>query len=110
MLQKDMAGKHVRDTHHKLSTVMWLLLTLVLLLLALALALPLLLRRWSLLLRSTAAAAAALHGDDVGAGFKGLVEVADVAGHVLVAGDGKWDEGLVGGKCISAELYIEKDG
>lgn len=104
-------GKHVQRTFgvtYGVSAVLWLRLSRVLLLLLVAsLALPLLLlpmpllRRLSLVLRTTSTsttATAVLHGDDIRAAFKRLVEVADVAGHVLVAGDGKGDDGLAAGE------------
>lgn len=41
-----------------------------------------------------AGSAAVGHFHDVGAALEGLVEVADVAGDVFVAGDGEGDDGL----------------
>lgn len=46
------------------------------------------------ILARAAAAAAIGHGHDIGPVLQRLVEVADVARDVLVAGDGEWNEGL----------------
>lgn len=47
------------------------------------------------LVLATSIATAVLHGHDIGAFVERLMELANVTGHVLVAGNGKGNERLV---------------
>jgi len=65
-------------------------------------------RRTLLLLVLGVSITVVLHGHDIGTFVEGLVELANVTGDILVAGNGKGNERLESrGVCISAKVFFQ---